>query len=152
MFPSEHDNPQSCMQSHSDPHATVHLGLGISGQGTFVHVPSAAHTRPSFSRVYVCKYTYTVPEQAGFPKPHVQANTCTPYCPRQQPLLHRKEMPQEAFPLPHQLQSSGVGGPSYTVNMAIPPSPPLVSQRVLEQRLAFSQNSLFCYDTGTVHN
>lgn len=142
MFPTEHNKRQSCMRSHSDPHATVPLGLGISGQGTFVHVPSAAHTWPSFSCVYVCKYTHTVPEQAGFPKPHVQANTCTPYCPRQQPLLHRKEMPQEAFPLPHQLQSSGVGQPSYTVNMAIPSSPPLVSQRVLEQCLAFSQNSL----------
>lgn len=80
MFPTEHNKRQSCMRSHSDPQATVHLGLGISGQGTFVHVPSAAHTGPSFSRVYVCKYTHTVPEQAGFPKPHVQANTCTPYC------------------------------------------------------------------------
>lgn len=59
MFPSGHDKPHFCMQSHSDPQVTVHLSLGISGQGTSVHVPSAAHTRAVLEGSHISSLPYT---------------------------------------------------------------------------------------------
>lgn len=59
MFPSGHDKPHFYMQSHSDPSETVCLSLGIRGQGTSVHVPSAAHTRAVLEGSHTSSLLYT---------------------------------------------------------------------------------------------
>lgn len=102
MFLSGHNKPQSCMWSHSGPHATAPLSWGASGKGTFVHVPPAAHRRPSFFLVCVHKYTHVLQNKWDSLRPMARPITkgLSTYCPRLQPLFQRMEMPQEAFPLP----------------------------------------------------